>query len=321
MVKTRQSTQASKDVSKAQDVNNKENEPPAGAPAQQHNKASAIKRGSKRKSALDESFSDGTKPNKRKASSTDTTDLTATPAKQGNQETASGTEGRITKPCLTTPDLEFDYDRSQMRDPRPTPGRDARPRYGSFDIPDGLKAHLEATRDIPKPEKPKGRLNAAQEDDLFKAESRMNPLMTFHDHYHCYDKGKEGSPTYDNAGFELDYDREAKSLKPQAYNKKRMVRGVEKTLEKEAREKNEMTALFFVNTPQRLEYNVVDYMKDRVSKDLGVPWHQIGPEYFKAWREKGFQPVKYEEWWTEPTEEETKRLMKMREGSLFRKIF
>jgi hypothetical protein len=28
---------------------------------------------------------------------------------------------------LSTPDLEFDYDRSQLRDPRPTQGRKARP--------------------------------------------------------------------------------------------------------------------------------------------------------------------------------------------------
>ncbi|KAH8161814.1 hypothetical protein CIB48_g6435 [Xylaria polymorpha] len=32
------------------------------------------------------------------------------------------------RPRLTTPDLEFDYDRSQLRDPRPTPGRTRQPR-------------------------------------------------------------------------------------------------------------------------------------------------------------------------------------------------
>ena len=42
----------------------------------------------------------------------------------------------------------------------------------------------------------------------------------------CYKKGPRGSPTYDGAGFQLDYDEVADWMKPRAYNKKSMVGGM-----------------------------------------------------------------------------------------------
>ncbi|KUI67698.1 hypothetical protein VM1G_03203 [Cytospora mali] len=50
-------------------------------------------------------------------------------------------------PRLTTPDLEFDYDRSKLKDPRPTPGREARPRYEEMDS--NLPAELAARSYMP----------------------------------------------------------------------------------------------------------------------------------------------------------------------------
>ena len=59
-------------------------------------------------------------------------------------EREKGPDGR---PILKLLDLEFVFDRSQLRDPRPTPGRKARPRYSSFEL-DGeqnsLKRRLES---------------------------------------------------------------------------------------------------------------------------------------------------------------------------------
>jgi hypothetical protein len=68
-----------------------------------------------------------------------------------------------------------------------------------------------------------------------------------------------------------------------------------------------------------VSFQVKDYVKDHVSKDLDIPWHQIKPEQVKMWRDKGFQPVEYEEWWHEPTAEERKRNMKIMSGASLRK--
>ncbi|KAH7385562.1 hypothetical protein DE146DRAFT_212228 [Phaeosphaeria sp. MPI-PUGE-AT-0046c] len=243
-------------------------------------------------------------------------------AASSSTEKPQSPEDRPRKTRLTTPDLEFDYDRSQLRDTRETPGRGTRPRYGEFDVLEELKAHLEATREIPKPEKPPGRLNAFQKDQLYKEESRMNPLRCFHDLNQCYDKGPQGSPTYDEAGFQLDYDKVAEWMKPKAYRKSTMVRGMERRIEQAMREEKQMFELFFQGPPKdtaKISGSVKGYLKDHVSKDLNIPWHQVKPEHFKLWREKGFQPVVYEEWWKEPNAEEKKRMTKMMSGASLRK--
>jgi hypothetical protein len=311
---------ASKNGPKAQDMNNKENEPPAGTPPQQRNTAPASKKGSKRKSALEDSASEDATSKKQKASGTK---KTVTPTKKDEKKTGEAEVQQSTeepKPRLTTPDIEFDYDRSKLRDPRPTPGRKARPRYGSRDIPEDLKAQLEATREIFKPQPPsKGRLTNAIKSQMIVANARNNPLATFHDLYRCYDKGPDGSPTYDNAGFQLDYERVADWMGPRPYNKKRMVNGMENRLQKGDELRKEMYDLFFEQTEAKIAFGAEDAMKDHVSKDIDVPWHQIGPQQLKIWRERGFKPVKYEEWWTEPSDEDRKRGMKMMSGASMRK--
>ena len=77
----------------------------------------------------------------------------------------------------TTSDLEIDYDRSRLRGPLPTSGRKTCLRYGSMDIPDYIKARLEATRELPgPPSKLKSRLNNAIKDQMFESEARVNPI-------------------------------------------------------------------------------------------------------------------------------------------------
>lgn len=227
------------------------------------------------------------------------------------------------KPRLTTPDLEFDYDRSQLRDPRPTPGRKARPRYNRFDIDEdpSLKAHIENDFTIPQPEKPKGRLNAFIKNDLFQQESLMNPAITFHDLFVCYKKGPRGSPTYDIGGFQLDYDKVCEWKKPRSYNKRSMVNGMQRAVEAGRSQEEQIAALFFTdgaNEKTRGMY-IIEHVRDHVSKDIGIPYHQIGVEKVKEWREKGFEPFDYESWWKEPNEVEKKRMSKMTMGSKLRK--
>ncbi|KAI8960350.1 hypothetical protein F5Y11DRAFT_330310 [Daldinia sp. FL1419] len=222
------------------------------------------------------------------------------------------------KPRLTTPDLEFDYDRSQLRDPRPTPGRVKRPRWEAFDLPQDIKERFY----IPEPKKPKGRLNALEKDRLFKKKALMDPSETFHDLYVCHKKGPKGSPTYDSAGFQLDWKKVDDWMRPRAYNKGSIVNGMTKRIEKEMREKREMFDIFFVDgkpPDAELSTDVLEYLRDHVSKDLGVPWHQIGPKHLAEWAEKGFQKQKAEEWWREPNEMERLRMSKMESGCELRK--
>lgn len=47
----------------------------------------------------------------------------------------------------------------------------------------------------------------------------MNPLSAFHDLDRCNQKGREGSPTYDSAGFQLDFNKVENWMKPTSYNK------------------------------------------------------------------------------------------------------
>ncbi|OAL47467.1 hypothetical protein IQ07DRAFT_646405 [Pyrenochaeta sp. DS3sAY3a] len=239
----------------------------------------------------------------------------------GEDDSKQADEQEPRKPRLTTPDLEFDWDRAQLRDPRLTPGRKARPRYDDHNIPEDLKAHLLATREIPVPEKPKGRLNAFQKDDLFREECRLNPMEAFHHLYICYDKGPDGSPTYDRAGFQADYKKVANWMKPQRYSKKRMVNGMEKHLAAQKTEEERLFTLFFTKPPSDKDKHLTikDYVIDHISKDLGILFHQISSKHAQQWRDKGFEPLDFDSWWKEPTAEERKRMGQLHSGSSLRK--
>ncbi|KAI8651674.1 hypothetical protein NCS55_01413300 [Fusarium keratoplasticum] len=224
-----------------------------------------------------------------------------------SQAEASTSSGQTQKPRLTTPDLEFDFDRDQLRDPRPTPGRVKRPRYGDHELTQEFKQRFH----IPKP-RPRD----------FEHEALADPSATFHDLHVCHKKGPKGSPTYDSAGFQLDYNKVAKWMKPVAYNKKRMVSGMERHLVEQAKEDEKMIKSFFVDGKHPGKYKggkFMDFLKDHVSKDLGVPWHQIDSKCVKEWEEKGFEKINADEWWHEPNEVERKRFMKMLEGASLRK--
>jgi hypothetical protein len=116
----------------------------------------------------------------------------------------------------------------------------------------------------------------------------MNPMQTFHDLYRCFDKGRGGSPSYDSAGFQLDYDQVAEWMKPQAYNKQKMIRNMDRAVEAAQKEEDEIYKPFFVKVPEHREnmrHDVKDYLKDHLSKDLDIPFHQIKTEQVKTWRD------------------------------------
>ncbi|KAK7746808.1 hypothetical protein SLS53_001996 [Cytospora paraplurivora] len=235
------------------------------------------------------------------------------------QDEDSETEGPGPRPRLTTPDLEFDYDRSKLKDPRLTPGRKARPRYDELDLPEEL-----ADRRPPSPAKPRGRLNALQKDQWFKQRTREDPTKTFHDLYRCFDKGPEGSPTYDSAGFQLDYQKVANWCKPKPYDKQAMINGMEKRVARTQSLEERIAEAFFEDLDEArnkiLKGNTlpINLARDTISKDLEIPWHKIGHEEVDLWEEKGFSKHKVEDWLTY-SDEDKKRYMKMLRGASLRK--
>ncbi|KAM6504674.1 hypothetical protein FSOLCH5_015177 [Fusarium solani] len=203
--------------------------------------------------------------------------------------------------------MKFDYDRDKLRDPRPTPGRVKRPRLSGHEVTDEFKQRFH----IPKP-RPRD----------YEHEALADPSATFHDLRVCHKKGPNGSPTYDSAGFQLDYDKVVKWMKPRGYNKKSIVNSMERHLEKQAKEDEAMINSFFVDGKApggRASGQFMDFLTDHVSKDLGVPWHQIDSKRVKEWEKKGFEKINADEWWHEPNDEERKRFMKMLEGGSLHK--
>jgi hypothetical protein len=149
-------------------------------------------------------------------------------------------------------------------------------------------------------------------------------LYSFYDLHKCHKKGPNGSPIYDSAGFQLDCKKVEKWMKPVAYNKKSMVNGMERRLKKGEEEREAAYKAFFVDgkgpeNDQGADTMIMDHIKDQVSKDLGVPWHQIDSKQMKKWEEKGFEKVKADEWWSRPNKVERDRFMKMLDGASLRK--
>lgn len=220
-------------------------------------------------------------------------------------------------PRLTTPDLEFDWDRSKLKDPRPTPGRERRPRFEDYDIPAEL-----AARRPPPPEKPKGRLNAMQKNALFVEKARRDPAEAFHHLYKCRDKGPNGSPTYDMAGFRVAYDKVMDWFEPVPYNKNRMIKGMNRAVARAQSLDVHAVQVFFEDFEAAKEKIVgspfqMDLVKDTISKDLGIPLHKIGHEEIDMWEQKGFEKHKLDDYMTY-SEEDQKRIMKMMGGSKLR---
>ncbi|KAF1975273.1 hypothetical protein BU23DRAFT_566845 [Bimuria novae-zelandiae CBS 107.79] len=109
----------------------KETHPPETASLSQNRSLTAsFITGQKRKACSDGASATPAGPNKRKASNSRpvTASIIAPPSAHapGASDALTHQIEAAKKPRLTIPDLEFNYDRSQLRDPRPTPGRATR---------------------------------------------------------------------------------------------------------------------------------------------------------------------------------------------------
>ncbi|KAF7557634.1 hypothetical protein G7Z17_g583 [Cylindrodendrum hubeiense] len=219
------------------------------------------------------------------------------------------------RPRLTTPDLEFDYDRAKLRDQRPTPGRVNRPRLRDGAVDDEFKQRFY----IPEITRPKGM--SKNDDRFFAMQALADSSYTFHDLHVCHKKGPNGTPTYDAGGFQLDWAKVDNWMKPRACSKRGAVNGMTRRLEKAAKEQATMRRVFFTDgkgPDSGARPMVENYLKDHISKDLGVPWHQIDEKQVLKWEQKGF-PKMNADWWHQPNEEEEKRMSNMIEGASLRK--
>lgn len=112
-------------------------------------------------------------------------------------------------------------------------------------------------------------------------------------------------------------------MKPKPDNKKVMVRGMQKTVDRMQDDDRRMGEIFFIDGKEPTgprDYQYEHYTKDQVSKDLGVPIHQIEPAYSREWEQKGFEKPTADEWWCEPNGEKM-RALKMLSGGSPRKDF
>ena len=126
----------------------------------------------------------------------------------------------------------------------------------------------------------------------------------------CRRKGPRGSPTYDEMGFELDYEKIAKCSGPPRRLGKRAMERLEKSQKEDERK------AFLMGQPE-VKHALKDAWDDRVARDLGIAFHEVGIEEYEQWYERGFR-VKRDEF-DNISNEDRKRLDKLTVGSALRK--
>ena len=152
------------------------------------------------------------------------------------------------------------------------------------------------------------------DSEAFKNKQLNNPEAHFHSLYVCREKGRDGSPTFDEGGYELDYDKVMTWFEP--------GKVVKIDLDKEKQLEEKMRLIFFEEGgaphPDHISPIMVTAWKARVEEDIGVPYHKIGLEEFQEWERRGFAKAK-EGQYKEFDEAERNRLLDKSAGSAFRK--
>lgn len=127
----------------------------------------------------------------------------------------------------------------------------------------------------------------------------------------CRRKGLNGSPTYDTLGFELDKEYIIKHTggRPRPLGKK-----AEERLEQKRKDSQRKAEIIGVPGDENTIHE--EAWDDRVAKDLGLAFHEVGMEEYEEWQKKGFK-AKKEDW--DLSEKERNRLMDLTTGSALRK--
>lgn len=167
-----------------------------------------------------------------------------------------------------------------------------------------------ATKEKPKaPPSSKGKKSPPSESSSDSSSTNDDPVQR------CLNKGPNGSPTYDSLGYELDYHAIAASTRrPRARSGKKYM----EMLERERNEGDRKTELMGMNRNEVSAFSMMAW-NDRVSRDLGIPYHKVKMEHFEEWYEKGFRAQPGEFNAKNITPEEKERINKLAVGSAFRK--
>lgn len=133
-------------------------------------------------------------------------------------------------------------------------------------------------------------------DDMFETMSKQGP---------------NGPPIYDELGFELDYKR----CTGGPSSKDAMLDASERVMDRMERE---TAAKVRVTGMKKAAFeDIEDAWDDRVSRDLGIPFHMVGSKQYQEWKRKGFKadPKEIEK----IAEQDSERLDFLVEGCSLRK--
>ncbi|PVH90495.1 hypothetical protein DM02DRAFT_620987 [Periconia macrospinosa] len=168
------------------------------------------------------------------------------------------------------------------------------------------------------PPKKKGRYKNPERTKWEKDRYLTDPNSIFHTLHLCYSRGKDGRPTYDRAGYRLDYEKVAdwmKMARPKALTSKQSAR-----LQQKMEDDKMMAEMFFEQgaKPEGFEMPYqMGALKERVSKDLGIMWHEVGLNQVKEWDKRAFPKAKKGEYQVFCPEYEQK-IRALMEGSALR---
>jgi hypothetical protein len=129
-------------------------------------------------------------------------------------------------------------------------------------------------------------------------------------------RGPTGPPVYDEMGFELDYDKVANSgrrRRPGARSLK-----YEEMLDQEQREDDRKAEIMGTSRNKTSALTLMAW-DDRVSRDLGIPYHAVDLDDFEEWYRRGFRAADGEFEAQNIPEHEQDRISNLATGSVFRK--
>ena len=108
-------------------------------------------------------------------------------------------------------------------------------------------------------------------------------------------RGPHGSPVRDHLGYELDYDKVMKARRGLG-RKKKMYGPKHENIIDDGRIEEEKKRMIMGTSKGEVSATTLSAWQDRVSRDLGVPYHMIEMGHFEEWRRKGFKadPVEFE---------------------------
>ena len=136
-------------------------------------------------------------------------------------------------------------------------------------------------------------------------------------HQKLFEQGPNGPPVYDTQGFELDY-KKVKRDGHKMPKQRRRTKAYKEMLEKAKSDR--ITIENIMGLSERGSFGLVGYKaRDRVARDLGVPYHKVDVHHHEHWKEQGFKADPEEFKLESISEEEKQRLLELACGSALRK--